>query len=105
SLYVAPWSLASLGHLEDQLKGSQVSVQVQPRGFYEGFPKLVLYVQDVHSAQGGAVWNGVFLADISDGSSPRITLAQEGILVPEGQDRLHLHLINGSRHDTDPAQA
>jgi LPS export ABC transporter permease LptF/LPS export ABC transporter permease LptG len=105
SLYLAPWSLASLGHLEDQLKGSQVSYEVQPRVFYEGFPKLVLYVQDVHSAQGGAVWNDVFLADISDPSNPTITLAREGILVPEGQDRLHLHLTNGSTHETDPAQA
>jgi LPS export ABC transporter permease LptF/LPS export ABC transporter permease LptG len=104
-LYLAPWSLASLGRLEDQLKGSQVSYEVQPRVFYEGFPKLVLYVQDVHSAQGGAVWNGVFLADISDPSNPSITLAREGILVPEGQDRLHLHLKEGSTHETDPAQA
>ena len=103
-LYLAPWSLASLGHLEDQLKGSQVSYEVQPRVFYEGFPKLVLYVQDVHSAQGGAVWNGVFLADISDPSNPSITLAREGILVPEGQDRLHLHLRDGSTHETDPAK-
>jgi LPS export ABC transporter permease LptF/LPS export ABC transporter permease LptG len=104
-LYLAPWSLASLGRLEDQLKGAQASYEVQPRVFYEGFPKLVLYVQDVHSAQGGAVWNGVFLADISDASNPRITLAREGILVPEGQDRLHLHLKEGSTHETDPAQA
>jgi LPS export ABC transporter permease LptF/LPS export ABC transporter permease LptG len=103
-IYVAPWSLASLGHLEDQLKGSQVSFEVQPRVFYEGFPKLVLYVQDVHSAQGGAVWNGVFLADISDPANPRITLAREGILVPEGQDRLHLHLKEGSTHETDPEE-
>src|ERR1700691_554629 len=103
-LYLAPWSLASLGRLEDQLKGSQVSYEVQPRVFYEGFPKLVLYVQDVHSAQGGAVWNGVFLADISDPSNPSITLAREGILVPEGEDRLHLHLKDGSTHETDPAQ-
>jgi LPS export ABC transporter permease LptF/LPS export ABC transporter permease LptG len=104
-LYLAPWSLASLGHLEDQLKGSQVSYEVQPRVFYEGFPKLVLYVQDVHSAQGGSVWQNVFLADISDGANPRITLASEGILVPEGQDRLHLHLTNGSTHETDPEHA
>src|SRR6202167_2536895 len=103
-LYLAPWSLASLGRLEDQLKGAQASYEVQPRVFYEGFPKLVLYVQDVHSAQGGAVWNGVFLADISDASNPRITLAREGILVPEGADRLHLHLKDGSTHETDPAQ-
>lgn len=104
-IYLAPWSLASLGRLEDQLKGSQASYEVQPRVFYEGFPKLVLYVQDVHSAQGGAVWEDVFLADISDAANPRITLAHEGILVPEGQDRLHLHLTNGSTHETDPAQA
>jgi LPS export ABC transporter permease LptF/LPS export ABC transporter permease LptG len=103
-LYLAPWSLASLERLEDQLKGAQASYEVQPRVFYEGFPKLVLYVQDVHSAQGGAVWNGVFLADISDASNPRITLAKEGILVPEGADRLHLHLRDGSTHETDPAQ-
>jgi LPS export ABC transporter permease LptF/LPS export ABC transporter permease LptG len=104
-VYLAPWSLASLGHLEDQLKGSQISFEVRPRVFYEGFPKLVLYVQDAHSAQGGAVWNGVFLADISDPANPRITLAREGILVPEGQDRLHLHLTDGSTHETDPAAA
>jgi LPS export ABC transporter permease LptG len=73
--------------------------------FYEGFPKIVLYVQDVHSAQGGAVWKGVFLADISDAANPRITLAREGILVPEGQDRLHLHLKDGSTHETDPKEA
>src|SRR5580692_2723191 len=101
-LYLAPWSMASLGHLEEQLKGSQVSFEVQPRVFYEGFPKIVLYVQDVHTAQGAAVWKGVFLADISDSANPRITLAHEGILVPEGQDRLHLHLIDGATHETDP---
>jgi LPS export ABC transporter permease LptF/LPS export ABC transporter permease LptG len=103
-IYLAPWSLSSLEHLEDQLKGSQVSYEVQPRVFYEGFPKIVLYVQDVHGAQGGAVWNGVFLADISDPANPRVTLAREGILVPEGRDRLHLHLTNGSTHETDPRQ-
>jgi LPS export ABC transporter permease LptG/LPS export ABC transporter permease LptF len=104
-IYLAPWSMASLGHLEDQLKGSQVSFEVQPRVFYEGFPKIVLYVQDVHTAQGAAVWKGVFLADISDPANPRITLAHEGIVVPEGQDRLHLHLIDGSTHETDPVKA
>ena len=104
-LYLAPKSLASLGHLEDQLKGSQVSFEVQPRVFYEGFPKYVLYVQDVHSAQGAAVWKGVFLADISDAANPRITLAREGILVAEGRDRLHLHLVGGSTHETDQKEA
>jgi len=101
-LYLAPHSQAALGRLEERLKGSQVSFEVQPRVFYEGFPQLVLYVQDVKSAQGAAIWKGVFIADVSTPSSPRITLAREGILVSEGTDRLHLHLSNGSTHETDP---
>src|ERR1700688_4332417 len=104
-VYLAPWSLASLGRLEDQLKGSQVSFEVQPRVFYEGFPKIVLYVQDVHSAQGAALWKGVFLADISYAANPRTTLAPDALLVAEGQDRLHLHLKDGSTHETDPKEA
>ena len=51
-LYIAPRAQAALGHLEDRLKGSQVSFEIQPRVFYEGFPKVVLYVQDVKNAQG-----------------------------------------------------
>ncbi len=101
-LYIAPRSQAALGHLEDRLKGSQVSFEIQPRVFYEGFPKYVLYVQDVKTAQGAAVWKGVFMADISDAANPKITLAKEGIVISEAPDRLHLHLIDGSAHETDP---
>jgi LPS export ABC transporter permease LptF/LPS export ABC transporter permease LptG len=101
-LYVAPRSQAALGRLEDRLKGSQVSFEIQPRVFYEGFPKIVLYVQDVKSAQGAALWKGVFMADLTDASDPKVTLAKEGIVVSEGPDRLHLHLIDGSSHETDP---
>ncbi|MFZ1160615.1 MAG: LPS export ABC transporter permease LptF, partial [Candidatus Sulfotelmatobacter sp.] len=104
-IYLAPYSQAALVRLEDQLKGSQVSFEIQPRVFYEGFPGKVLYVQDVHSGQGAAVWKGVFLADTSDASNPRVTLAKEGIVVSEGTDRLHLHLLDGSTHETDPKQA
>ena len=101
-LYIAPRSQAALGRLEDRLKGSQVSFEVQPRVFYEGFPKKVLYVQDVKSAQGAAIWKGVFMADLTDATNPKITLAKQAIVVSEGKDRLHLHLIDGSEHDTDP---
>jgi LPS export ABC transporter permease LptG/LPS export ABC transporter permease LptF len=104
-VYVAPRSQAALARLEDRLKGSQVSFEVQPRVFYEGFPKIVLYVQDVQSAQGAALWKGVFMADLSDAADPKITLAKEGIVVSEGPNRLHLHLIDGSGHETDPKQA
>ncbi len=102
SVYLAPRSLAALGDLQSKLKASQASFEVQPRVFYEGFPKVVLYVQDVKAASGAAIWKGVFLADLSQPSSPRITLAREGILASEGPDRLDLHLVDGSTHETDP---
>ena len=102
SVYLAPRSLAELGKLQDNLKGSQASFEVQPRVFYEGFPKIVLYVQDVKAMSGGALWKGVFLADLSDPAAPRISLAREGLLVSQGADRLDLHLTDGSTHETDP---
>ncbi|MGB6631403.1 MAG: LptF/LptG family permease [Terriglobales bacterium] len=102
SVYLAPRSLAALGHLEDNLKSSQASFEVQPRVFYEGFPKIILYVQDVKALSGGALWKGVFLADLTDPAAPRISLAREGMLVSQGRDTLDLHLTNGSTHETDP---
>src|SRR6267154_2523206 len=36
AVYLAPESQAALGRLEDRLKSSQVSFEVQPRVFYEG---------------------------------------------------------------------
>jgi LPS export ABC transporter permease LptF/LPS export ABC transporter permease LptG len=101
-VYVAPQSQAALGQLEDRLKTSQASFAVQPRVFYEGFPKLVLYVQNVKGAQHAAIWQGVFIADISNPSAPRVTMARQGILVSEGPNTLHLHLTNGTIHETDP---
>ncbi len=103
SVYLAPRSLAALGQLENNLKSSQASFEVQPRVFYEGFPKIILYVQDVKAMSGGALWKGVFLADLSDPAAPRISLARQGLLVSQGPDRLDLHLVDGSTHEVpDP---
>src|SRR5215468_6246253 len=101
-VYVAPNAQAALGRLQDRLKTAQASFEVQPRVFYEGFPKSVLYVQDVHGGQRAAVWKGVFLADMSTPGSPRVWQAEQGILVSEGPTTLHLHLVNGSTHEIDP---
>ena len=102
-VYLAPRSQEALNRLQDKLKGSQVSFEIQPRVFYEGFPKMVLYVHDVKSAQGAAIWKGVFLADMTTPSAPKITLAEKGILVAEGKSTLHLHLQNGYSHEVDPS--
>ena len=101
-VYLAPQSQAAMARLQDRLKSSQASFEVQPRVFYEGFPQQVLYVQNVKAAQGAAIWKGVFIADTSIPSAPRITLAEQGILVSEGPSTLHLHLTNGSTHEIDP---
>jgi LPS export ABC transporter permease LptF/LPS export ABC transporter permease LptG len=101
-IYVAPHAQAALGRLQDRLKTAQASFEVQPRVFYEGFPKTVLYVQDVRGGQRAAVWKGVFLAEMSTPGSPRIWQAEQGILVSEGPTTLHLHLVNGSTHEIDP---
>lgn len=101
-VYVAPASEAAMARLQDRLKSSQASFEVQPRVFYEGFPQLILYVENVQAARGAAIWKGVFIADISNPAAPRITLAEQGILVSEGQSRLHLHLTSGSTHENDP---
>jgi len=102
-LYLAPRSQAAMARLQDRLKSSQASFELQPRVFYEGFPHLVLYVENVKAAQGAAIWHGVFIADTSVPGAPRITLAKQGILVSEGPATLHLHLTDGETHESDPS--
>ncbi len=101
-LWVAPASAAALERLQDRLKNTQASFEVQPRVFYEDFKNTVLYVEDVRATAGAAVWRGVFLADLSNPASPRITVAQRGVVINEGVDRIHLHLTNGSQHEVQP---
>ncbi len=104
NVVLAPRSAAALGRLQDRLKASQASFEVQPRVFYEDFANYVLYVQDVQPAEGAAVWKGVFLADVSNPTTPRITIAQEGLVFAEGPNRLRLHLTNGSQHEAAVGQ-
>ena len=98
-VWVAPWSARKLADLQNQLKGSQASFEVQPRVFYENFPNVVLYVQDVRAGAGAALWKGIFLADISEPAAPKITLAQEGVVVSESPTKLRLHLTHGEQHE------
>jgi LPS export ABC transporter permease LptF/LPS export ABC transporter permease LptG len=102
-VYLAPRSQQAMARLQDRLKSSQASFEVQPRVFYEGFPRLVLYVENVKAAQKAAIWKGVFIADTTMPAAPRITLAKQGILVSEGPNTLHLHLTDGETHEADPS--
>src|SRR5204862_1654368 len=98
---IAPRSLAALNDLQQHLKSAQASYEVQPRVFYEDWKNYVLYVQDASAADGTAVWKGIFLADITDASAPKITLAKEGVAMQRSETELELNLINGAQHDTN----
>lgn len=102
SVYLAPRSAVALDHLQERLKSSQASFEIQPRVFYEDFKNIVLYVQDVIPSKGQALWRGVFLADISDPASPKITLANRGVLLSDAPDKLRFHLENGTQQETIP---
>ncbi len=126
SLYLAPYSASALLTLEDSLKSSQASFEVEPRVFYEDFKNYVLYVQDIRPASGAALWHHVFLANLTQ-PGPNITTADEAVVVnettpttatdanpqsspttpPQSTSSIRLHLLNGGQHqmsDTDPSQ-
>jgi len=107
SMYLTPRAATSLLRLENSLKGSQASFEVQPRVFYEDLRNSVLYVQDVRPAAGASVWRHVFLADLTEPATPHITTAAEAEAVNGEDQTLRLHLRDGSEHvisATDPKQ-
>ncbi|MGH9671262.1 MAG: LptF/LptG family permease [Terriglobales bacterium] len=102
NLWIAPRSAAALTALQNKLKSTQASFEVQPRVFYEDFKNYVLYVQDTEVAPHAAVWKRVFLADLSTPSAPKLTLAEQGVVVNESPTALRLELNNGWQHEVDP---
>lgn len=105
NIVVAPRSAAALAELQNRLKASQVSFEIQPRVFYEDFKNVVLYIQDATTGKGAAEWKGIFLADITDPSAPKITLSKSGVVVADGPDKVRLHLDQGSTHEVDPRRS
>jgi len=98
---LAPRSAAALTDLQKSMASSQISFEVQPRVFYEEFKGYVLYVEDVSTASGGAVWKNVFLADITTPGAPKITIAKEAVVTSGGTNTIHLHLMNGEEHNSN----
>jgi LPS export ABC transporter permease LptF/LPS export ABC transporter permease LptG len=101
SIYIAPKSAAALAALQDRLKSSQASFEIQPRVFYEEFKNTVLYVQDAIPEGNRSLWRGVFLADTSDPASPKITVADRGVLLNDSPDNLRFHLEDGSQQQLE----
>jgi LPS export ABC transporter permease LptG/LPS export ABC transporter permease LptF len=101
TVIIEPRSAAALARLQTKLAATQISFEVQPHVFYEGFKNHVLYVEDVTSASGTAVWKNVFDADISVPGAPKITIAKQAVVSAISNDSIRLHLINGETHDTN----
>jgi LPS export ABC transporter permease LptF/LPS export ABC transporter permease LptG len=101
SIYIAPKSAAALAALQDRLKSSQASFEIQPRVFYEEFKNTVLYVQDAIPESNRSLWRGVFLADTTDPASPKITVADRGVLLSDSPDNLRFHLEDGSQQQLE----
>jgi len=105
SVSVAPNANRRRVEIEREIGMRQIFATLQPRVFDEGFPNLVLYVQDVVSGT-NPVWKGVFLADLSSPSGPKVTLAQQGILLSNpAQNQLQLHLTRGNIHESEPGKS
>ncbi len=98
TLWFGPAAVRTFRALEERLRSTQASFQVQPRVFDERFPHLVLYVQDVEAA--ATRWHGVFLAESGAESASRLTLAEEAIVIADReQGKLEFHLRQGSTHE------
>ena len=73
--------------------------EVRPRVFFEDFPSLVLYVNEVPA--GGSGWTGVLAADSRNPAQPIIYLAKRGRMVIDRDARtIQMVLEDGTRHST-----
>ncbi len=104
SLYVAPRANQAILDMQQRLAASQASYQIQPRVFYEDFKNYVLYVQDVPGGTGAANWRQVFMADVSDPESPRVTTAASATVANDSSSELLMRLRDGTQHTVDSAQ-
>jgi len=105
SLYLAPRANRGILDMERALGTAQASYEIQPRVFYEDFKNFVLYVQDVRAGTGAANWRQVFIADVSDPTTPVVTTAASATVVSDSTQVLLMRLRDGASHDTKTGQA
>ena len=104
SLFLAPQAMRKMNRMETGLSASQAPYEIQPRVFNEQFPNLLLYLEDVTGSRSS--WRGVFIADLTQRNSVKLTLAERGVLVNEpARNRFVLHLEDGTMHEYDPSRS
>jgi LPS export ABC transporter permease LptF/LPS export ABC transporter permease LptG len=116
SLWLTPYSTWRTYKILNQLVAAELTSEVQPQVFNEGFPNRILYISDVIP---GAVtrWRNVFIADTTPteeqkktdhdrGEGPSVTIAAHAIAIPDvSKNQIQLTLQDGATYDVgkDPA--
>jgi LPS export ABC transporter permease LptG/LPS export ABC transporter permease LptF len=99
-LVAVPESNQAFREIAFNVLASKAEGEVRPRAFFDEFPNLVLYVQDIPSNSVG--WNGVFLSDRRAGAQPAVYVARHGRVAIDRQQRtVEMLLESGARHTTD----
>lgn len=111
ALYVIPRANRAILEVQRDLERTQASFEIQPRVFYEELKNAVIYVQDVRAGTGVSNWRRVFIADVSDPASPRITTAESATVAQgsagngkEPGQGLLIRLRNVTDHETETNQ-
>ena len=113
AVWLNPLAIRAAIALQNKAGAAQVTADVEPQVFQEQFTNdtTVLYVDDVVSGVGPALWKRVFIADITAPGErktglkeqpvgPRITIAEEAIAVPDPKNnRVQLTMKNQSIDD------
>jgi len=104
SLYLSPRANRALLEMQRALETSQASFEIQPRVFYEDFKNTVIYVQNVLPGTGASNWQRLFLADVRDPASPRITTAESATVAQDRAEGLLIRLRNVTDHESESGQ-
>jgi LPS export ABC transporter permease LptG/LPS export ABC transporter permease LptF len=104
SVLIAPRANQAILDLQQTLETSQASYEIQPRVFYEDFRNRVLYVQNVRAGTGASNWDRVFMADLTDPTTPLITTATSATVVSDSTQELLMRLRDGAEHETVAGQ-
>ena len=82
---VVPDSNQRFREIAFNVVAQRAEYKVRSRVFFDDFPNLMLYVRDVPTSGGG--WNGVFISDTRNSTSPSVFLARHGRVAIDQQRR------------------